>query len=295
VRGLLALGALFVVAFVLTRANPNAGFFLFLAVVCVGVALVSLFARGLQQLGGTIRSRTGGSERDLVLGGLLLITLLTPWAVAVPTLGFRQIFGWQSPLALLVVVALVAARLPGARRLAVPALLVAGLGLVAWAAWATAQLLMPAFRHSGFGLLPIDLVGEGWYIALLALVISVDRLAVEETVDDQPARSREVWPFAVVPGMGLVRMRYLGRGRLWAAAFGFCVFLLQTTAVGAEEFQYYGSLRSLPEPRARGVVLVPLVLGLLAWLVSLWDTRQRLRIERYAGVTALSPRADPPR
>src|ERR1700737_385678 len=167
VRGVLALGALFVVAFVLTRANANAGFFLFLAVVCVGVVLVSLFARGLQQFGGTLRSRTGGSERDLVLGGLLLITLLTPWAVGVPTLGFRQIFGWQSPLALLAVVALVAARLPRARRLAVPALLVAGLGMVAWAAWATAQPLTPAFRHSGFGFLPIDLIGEGWYIALL--------------------------------------------------------------------------------------------------------------------------------
>jgi hypothetical protein len=280
VRGVLVLGALFVVAFVLTRANSNAGLFLFLAVVCVGVVLVSLFARGLQRFGGTIRSRTGGSERDLVLGGLLLITLLTPWAVAVPTLGFRQIFGWQSPLALLVVAALVAARLPRARRLAVLALLVAGLGMVAWAVWATAQLLTPSFRHSGFGFLPIDLIGEGWYIALLAFVISVDRLAVEESADDRPARPREVWPFAVVAGMGLVRMRYLGRGRLWTAAFGFCVFLLQTTAVGSEEFQYYGSLRSLPEPRARGTVLIPVVLGLLVWVMSLWDTRQQLRLER---------------
>ncbi|HEV3097486.1 MAG TPA: hypothetical protein VG104_10100 [Candidatus Dormibacteraeota bacterium] len=279
-RGVLVLGALFVVAFVLTRANSNAGLFLFLAVVCVGVVLVSLFARGLQRFGGTIRSRTGGSERDLVLGGLLLITLLTPWAVAVPTLGFRQIFGWQSPLALLVVAALVAARLPRARRLAVLALLVAGLGMVAWAVWATAQLLTPSFRHSGFGFLPIDLIGEGWYIALLAFVISVDRLAVEESADDRPARPREVWPFAVVAGMGLVRMRYLGRGRLWTAAFGFCVFLLQTTAVGSEEFQYYGSLRSLPEPRARGTVLIPVVLGLLVWVMSLWDTRQQLRLER---------------
>ena len=44
VRGLLALAAVFVGAFALTRGNANAGIFLVLAVVCVGFALVSLFA-----------------------------------------------------------------------------------------------------------------------------------------------------------------------------------------------------------------------------------------------------------
>jgi len=287
VRGLLALGVLFAIAFALTRANSNAGLFLFLAVVCIGVAVVSLFARSLQRVGGRIRHRTGGSERDLILGGLLLITLLTPWTVGVPTLRFPQVFGWQSPPALVVVAALVAARLPWGRRTAVPAVLVAGLGMVVWFAWAGAQLLMPEFRHTGFPFLPIDLIGEGWYIALVAFVVSVDGLAVEESAADRPARPREVWPFAIVPGMGLVRMHYLGRGRLWLVGVGFCLLLLQANAVGAEEFQYYGALRSLPEPRPRGAAIIPIVLGLIIWLASLWDTRQRLRIERTADEAAL--------
>jgi len=289
---MLALGALFAIAFALTRANANAGLFLFLAVVCLGVALVSLFARGLQRFGGTIRSRTGGSERDLVLGGLLVIALLTPWTVALPTLRFPQIFGWQSPVALVVIAALLVVRIPWrGRRPAVPALLLAGLGLSAWFAWAGFKLLMPGFRHTGFPFLPIDLVGEGWYIALVAFVVSVDGLAVQESAADRPARPRDVWPFAVIPGMGLVRMHYRGRGRFWSLAVGFWLLLLQANAIGVEEFQYYAALRSLPEPRRRGAALVPVVLGLVIWLASLWDTRQRLRIERTADESALRPSA----
>jgi len=58
VRGLLALGAVFVGAFALMRGSPNAGIFLVLAVVCVGFALVSLFAQGLQRFGGSLLART---------------------------------------------------------------------------------------------------------------------------------------------------------------------------------------------------------------------------------------------
>jgi hypothetical protein len=289
VRGVLALGVLFAIAFALTRGNANAGLFLFLAVVCLGVAVVSAFASSLQRFGGTIRARTGGSERDLVLGGLLLITLLTPWTVAVPTLRFPQIFGWQSPVALVVIAALLMVRLPWRRRPAVPALLLAGLGLAAWFCWAGFQLLTPGFRHTSFPFLPIDLIGEGWYVALAAFVISVDGLAVQESAADRPARPRDVWPFAVIPGMALVRMHYLGRGRLWSIGAGFSLLLLQANAIGVEEFQYYGALRSLPEPRPRGAALIPVVLGLLIWLASLWDTRQRLRIELTADEAPLRP------
>jgi hypothetical protein len=290
VRGVLALGALFALAFALTRANSNAGLFLFLAVVCLGVALVFGFARGLQRFGGRLRQRTGGTERDLVLGGLVLISLLTPWTVGVPPLGFPQIFGWQTPAALVVLLALIVARLPFRRGLAAPALLVAGLGLVGWVVWAIAQLVGPGFRHTGFPFLPIDLIGEGWYVALVAFVVSVDGLAVEAAAADRPVRAGDVWAFALVPGMGLVRMQYVGRGRLWAIAVGFSLALLQANAVGAEEFQYYEALgRSLPEPRQRAAALIPLALGLAIWLASLRDTHQRLRIERTADESALRP------
>src|ERR1700737_4169027 len=106
VRGLLALAAVFVGAFALMRGNANAGIFIVLAVVCVGFALVSLLARGLQRFGGGVLTRTGRSERELLIGGLLLTALLTPWSTAIPPVQWPQRFGWQSPLALVVVAAL---------------------------------------------------------------------------------------------------------------------------------------------------------------------------------------------
>lgn len=289
VRGMLVLGALFLTAFALTRSNPNAGIFLFLGVVCLGLAMVSLFARGLQRFGGTILNGRGRLERDLLVGGLLLIALLTPWSVAVPTLRWPLVFGWQSPLALAVIGALVLTRVRRLRRYAVPAVIIAGPGLLAFIAWVSAQLLTPAFRASGFPFLPIDLLGAGWYVGLLAFAISVDGMAAEASDDARSARPSEVWPFSVVPGAGLVRLHYPGRGRLWLAATAFCVFLLQANAVGADEFQYYGSLRSLPEPRLRGAALIPLALGLLVWLASLRDTQQKLRLERTADESLTRP------
>lgn len=300
---MLALGALLLVAFVLTRGNPNAGLFLFLTVVCVGLAVVSVFARSLTRFGG-ILDRAGGSERDLLLGGLLLVALLTPWSVAVPTLRWPQTFGWQLPFPLLVIAALVLSRIRRLRRDSTLAVVAAGLGLAAWFAWVSLQLLTPTFRSTGFPFLPIDLVGEGWYIALLAFAVTVDGMAADASGDDPLARPREVWPFAVVPGMGLTRLHYLGRGRLWLVAAAFFTFLVQANAIAPEEFQFSGSTGSLPQPHPRGAVLIPLVLGTLVFLASLWDTRQKLRLEetadpafdrRYADVTALSPRADPSR
>jgi hypothetical protein len=289
IRGVLALAALFLMAFVLTRSNPNAGIFLFLAVVCLGLVIVSLFARGLQRSGGTILDGSDRFERDLVIGGLLLIAMLTPWSIGVPTLRWPQTFGWQSPIPLVVIGVLALARVRRWRRYAVPALILAGLGLLAWGAWASAQLFSPGFHASGFPFLPIDLLGEGWYVALLAFAISLDGVAAAASDDDRPARPSEVWPFSVVTGLGLVRLHYPGRGRLWLAASGFCVFLLQATAVGADEFQYYGSLGSLPLPRPRGAALIPLALGLLVWLASLWDTQRKLRLERTADESLARP------
>jgi len=280
VRGLLALGAVFVGAFALMRGNANAGILLVLAVVCVGFALVSLFARGLQRFGGSALTRSGRSERELLIGGLLLTTLLTPWSTAIAPLHWPQRFGWQSPLALVIVAALVVVRVHRLQRYRVPAILIAGVGLLAWIGWVSAQLLTPAFRDTGFPFLPIDLLGEGWSIALLAFIVTVDGMATDTAGDDQPVRPSDVWPLALVPGMGLVRMAYTARGRLWLAATVFAMFLVQANGIDWAEFQYYGSLGSLPEPRPRGAVLIPLALGVVIWLASLWDTRRKLQLER---------------
>jgi hypothetical protein len=285
VRGLLGLGVVFVGSFALLRGNPNAGFFLVLAVVCVGFALVSLFARGLQRYGGSMLTRSGRTERELLIGGLLLTALLTPWSTAIAPVHWPQRFGWQSPLALVIVAALVIVRVQRLRRYRTLAILTAGVGLLAYLAWVSVLLLTPAFASTGFPFLPNDLLAEGWVIALLAFVITVDGMAIEAARSDQPARPRDVWPFALVPGMGLVRMYYIARGRLWLAAAAFAAFLVQANAIDWAEFQYYGSLGSLPEARPRGSVLIPLGLTVFLWLASLWDTRRKLQLERTQDVS----------
>jgi len=298
VRGVLVLGALFFAAFLVARGNANAGILLFLAVVCGGVAAVVAFAKGLGRFRGAILSGRVRVDRDLLLGGLLLIGLLTPWSIALPSLHWPQTFGWQSPVALAITGALIVTRVGPLRRYTVPAIIVAGLGLAAWFGWLSAQLLTPAFRARGFPFLPIDLLGEGWYAALLAFAIGVDGVASDASGDDRPARPREVWPFAIVSGAGLVRLSYPGRGRLWMAAAACCVLLFQANATVPAELQFYGSFGGLPPPRPRGAALIPVVLGLIVWLASLRDTRQKLRLEqiadtRYGAATALSPGADP--
>ena len=296
-RGVLLLGVLFLAGFLLARGNANAGVFLFLAVGCAGVAIVIAFARGLGRFNGTILAGRGRVDRNLLVGGLLLIGLLTPWSVPVPSLHWAQTFGWQSPVALAITAALIVTRVGPMRRYAVPAVVIAGFGLVAWAGGLSAQLLTPAARATGFPFLPIDLLGEGWYAALLAFAISVDGIASDASRDDRPARPREVWPFAVVPGAGLVRLSYPGRGRLWMAAAAVSVFLFQANAVVPAELQFYGSFGGLPPARPRGGALIPVALGLVVWLASLRDTQQKLRLEqnadaRYATATALSPGTD---
>jgi hypothetical protein len=294
IRGLLALAAVFVVGFVLMRGNANAGIFIVLAVVCVGFAVISLLARGLQRFGGGVLTRTGRSERELLILGLLLTAWLTPWSTAIPPVHWPQQFGWQSPLAVIVIAALVIVQVHRLHRFRVPAILIAGGGLVAWIAWVSAQLLTPAFAKTGFPFLPIDLLGEGWAIALLAFVVTVDGMAIEAADDAGPTRARDVWPFAAVPGMGLVRMLYTGRGRLWLAALAFALLLLQANGIGWVEFQDYGSRGALPEPRPRGAALIPLVLAVVIWLASLWDTRRKLQLERDEAALGLSlERHDP--
>jgi hypothetical protein len=220
----------------------------------------------------------------------MLIALLTPWSVPVRSLHWPQLFGWQSPLPVLAITAMGLVYLPQLRRHATPAVVISGLALLAWAGWVSVQLLTTSFRHSGFPFLPIDLLGEGWYIAWLAFVITVDGLAVQASADDHPATARDVWPFAIVPGMGLVRLHYAFRGRFWFFAFAVAIFLLQTTAIGVEEFQYFASLGGLPPGRSRTAALLPGIFALLLWLLAVRDTRRRLRLEQTADASIIRAR-----
>lgn len=236
--------------------------------------------------------RRASSERALLAGALLLVALVTPWSVGVRALHWPQVFGWRSPLSLVAIAATAVVYVRSARRYAAVSAVIAGLALLAWAGWVGAQLLTTSFRHSGFAFLPIDLLGEGWYIAVLAFAVTIDGLAVQASADVRPAGPKDVWPFAIVPGMGMVRLHYAVRGRLWFLGVALCVFLLQSSAVGVEELQYYASLGSLPPGRPRTGALVPAALVILVWLLSFWDTWRRLRIEKTADQAIMAAGGD---
>lgn len=282
VRTIVLLCAIFIVGFALTRGNPNAGIFLFLAVVCVGVAAVLLFAGGLQRPGGNVLTRSGPSELDLVVLGLLLVALLTPWTIGIKALNWPQTFGFASPIPIVAIVGIALTRIRRLGRGRAVAIVVAGIALLAWVGWLTLQLQSSTFHNAGFPFLPIDLIGEGWFIGLLAFAIAVDGLVVEASAADRPVRARDVWPVAIVPGEGLVRMTYRARGRLWLIAVGFFVFIVQAGAVGPDEFAYYNSLGGLPPPRSRAAAAIALALALLTWMGSLWDTWRKLQLEKNA-------------
>jgi hypothetical protein len=286
VRALLGLSVLFGLAFLLTHGNANAGIFLFLLVVSLGLALLALFTGGLQRFGGRLMQQTGRSERDLLVGGLLLVALLTPWTVPIPQLGWRGAFGWQSPLALVAIGGLVVGHLRMPLRRRVMAVGLAGAAILALPVWLGAELRTGRFASSGFPFLPIDLLGEGWYLGSLAVAVVIDGLAAEASGDPRPASRGEVWPFSIVPGMGLVRLHYPGRGRLYLLGAALALLLLQATAILPEEFQYYAAQGGLPPSRPRSGTLIPLALLLLVWAASLLDTRKRLRWEALELVTS---------
>ena len=243
--------------------------------------------RGRSTLTRLLRHR---SDRAVFAGALLLIALLTPWSVPIRPLHWTDVFGWQSPVSVVAIAAMAAIYLRRARPFTVPLAILSGIALLGWLGWVIGNLLTGPFAHSAFPFLPIDLLGEGWYIAALAFVITVDGLAQSASRSERRATGFEVWPFALVPGMGLVRLHYPMRGRLWFVGFAISIFLLQTNAVGVEEFQYYASLGGLPPGRARIGALIPAVLALILWLLSLWDTRARLRLEKTADDSAVMRR-----
>ncbi len=276
----LVVAGLFGGGFLLTRSNPNAGLFLVVAATFAGLSAVAVVVGGIQRWGGAAVSRSGRSERDLVVVGALVVAVATPWSVEIAMANAPQVFGWQNPVALLVALATLASLPARLQRYRGPALVLAGAGLVAWIVWLSEQLLTPAFSSLNFSFLPSDLVGEGWYIAVLAWVIALDGVAAQSADDEAPLRARDLFGLALVPGMALIRLGYKARGRLWLVVAAFVLFLIYAGAVNPFEFQDFASRHGLPPSRPRAPGLA--VYGLLAvvWFLSLADTWRKNRLDR---------------
>src|SRR2546423_7839061 len=95
------------------------------------------------------------------------------------------------------------------------------------------------------------------------------------------AKAGEVWRLAVLPGMGLVRLGFAGRGRIWLGAAILAVAFLGVSAVNDSEFAYWAHYDTTPPDRGRLDVILSaaaLALVLLGSWVDTWRTLRRRAI-----------------
>jgi hypothetical protein len=277
VIGMLLVAAPFAAAYLLTRGNPNSEVLLIIAVFTAGLALTFAAASGLQRVGGIAVRLSGRSSRDIMIVGLAALAVLTPWTIEITFGHMPRMFGWTNPLAWVVAVGLLVSVMQSARPYHGVALAVTGAAVVAWVGWAGWQLTTPSFSTLKFTFMPVDLISTGWYAGLIGWIIAVDGFASQRAREPKRAPARDVWLLALLPGEGLVRLGFGGRGRVWLAAAALAVAFIGVSAINDSEFAYWAQYNSLPPDRGRlDVVIAAGALGLV--LLGSWlDTGRALR------------------
>jgi hypothetical protein len=277
VIGMLLVAAPFAVAWLVTRSNPNSEVLLIIAVFTAGLAVTFALASGVQRVGAIALRLSGRSSRDIMIVGLAALALLTPWTIEIVLGHLPREFGWTNPLAWVVAVGLLLSVMESARPYHGVALAVTGAALLAWVGWAGWLLTTPSFSKLPFTFMPIDVISTGWFAALIGWVIAVDGFASRRAREPKRAPARDVWLLALLPGEGLVRLSFGGRGRVWLAAATLAVAFIGIAAVNDSEFAYWAQYDTLPPNRGRlDVVIAAGALGLVL-LGSLLDTGRTLR------------------
>jgi len=277
VIGMLLVAAPFGLAFFLTRNNPNSEVLLIIAVFCGGLALVFAMASGLQQVGAIALRLSGRSSRDIMIVGLAALAVLTPWTIEIAFGHLPRMFGWTDPLAWVAAVGLLLSVMQSARPYHGVALAVTGVALVAWVAWAAWMVTTPSLSTLKFTFTPIDLISTGWYAALIGWVIAIDGFASRRAREPKRAAAREVWLLALVPGEGLVRLGFGGRGRVWLAAAVLAMAFIGVSAINDSEFAYWAQFNTMPPDRGRLDVILAAAALALVLLGSWLDTGRTLR------------------
>ena len=131
--------------------------------------------------------------------------------------------------------------------------------------------------------MPVDLVSTGWYAGLIGWVIAVEAFAARRAREPKPAEAKEVWPLALLPGMGLVRLGFAGRGRVWLAAAVLAAAFIGISAVNDSEFAYWAHYDTTPPDRGRLDVALGAAALALVLVASWFDTWRSLRRREIMG------------
>ena len=226
---------------------------------------------------GTLRRFVLSRGRNLLVIGLIALALITPWSLEIAVAHAPEIRGWANPAAAAFAIANVAALARPPLRWRGPALAVAAASLVAWLVFVSARLALPDFRNLRYTFLPMDVLGEGWYLGLIAWLLSMDAVAAESAYEDEELGRREYLLLSLVPGLALVRLGRTAAGRAWLGTAAVVAFLIQISATRQEEFSYYAvTAHSVPPDEPRRYSLVAAAVLLLVWVASLvaaWRAR----------------------
>lgn len=297
-----ALAVLLGLAGRLFAGNPNSGLLTLAGALCAGGALLA----GIHQLGPRFGAPGLREGRSLLIVAGSLATLAVPWQIEIPPAHLSRLFGWQTPLAWVFAAALIAGSLFARWRWQGPGLALAGLALAAWGAWLGHLLLTREFSRLGFPFQVVDLLAVGWYVAVATFLLAAEGEAARRGEDDAALPGLpELLTWALLPGLGLVRLgrRSAGLGLLGAA--GVVGFLLWLSAYGQDQFLYWSTFSYtplLPPPRLRNDVtallgvLILLVLASLAWTVlTMKEERQpRRQLSSWAGLGQAAEPEGPP-
>lgn len=197
------------------------------------------------------KARALRSAPALLVLFCVVLGLISPWTIAIPQAGFGQGFGFQNVFCWLAVVCALGAILFAERGAGIALALVGEASLLAWFGWVMWVVTSPAFARFHWPFVGIDLLGSGWYLGALAILIAGG--VVAQRLYEREVVGLEVWLAAALPGYGLICLGRPGRGLIWTTLFGAAVLLASYSSPEMsifEQFRNFGSLPPAPPSRA---------------------------------------------
>lgn len=202
----------------------------------------------------------------------LFVTLITQWVIRIPQAGLDTAFGFQVPLAWLVVIATGAALVATNLTLRLAAALAAEAMLSGWFAWAAWLASTSRFAGFEFPFMGVDLIAPGWFAAAIA-VLATGATIAREFRDREPRAGTETWLLALIPGAGLIRLDRAARGAVYATLVWSAVFFAAIASPVGPLFQpVSGDFEAPPPPPTRALEWVFLGAAVAIALASWADT-----------------------
>jgi hypothetical protein len=192
---------------------------------------------------------------------------------------FDESFGYQSLACWAMAASIVVAVFATDTRMSVAAVVIADAPLVGWYVWAAWLVTTPAFSQQSYPFVAQDLIGSGWYLGGVAVIVAGASVAVRVHNKDEPAGA-ELWALSAIPGAGLFRLGKRVRGSVWAVLVGMALFFAGQDTSDPAMFNAAGRWLEIPTaPPTRAPALALLAAAVFFLALSVGDTiLQRRRL-----------------